>query len=123
MLKENVKSFPQSLGIKGFAESEGWLLNFKTRHDITFKKICGESASMDISICSEWIGKPNKLLNGYDPRNIFNTDETGISYKFLPDLTLTFKDEKCHGGKLRKDRIAVLIACNMDGSQNSKYSF
>lgn len=120
MLKEKAKSFAQSLGIKGFAASEGWLSNFKNRHGITFKKICGESASVDISICSQWIDELNQLLNGYDPRNIFNTDETGLFYKCLPDRTLTFKDEKCHGGKLSKDRLTVLLACNMDGSQKLK---
>jgi hypothetical protein len=25
--------------------------------------------------------------------------------------------EKCHGGKLRKDGITVLVAANMDGSE------
>ena len=120
MLKEKAKFFANSLKIKEFAASEGWLTNFKNRHGITFKKICGESASVDISICSQWIDTLNKLLDGYDARNIFNTDETGLFYKCLPDRTLTFKDEKCHGGKLSKDRLTVLLACNMDGSQKLK---
>lgn len=120
MLKEKAKSFAQTLRIEGFAASEGWLSNFKNRHGITFKKICGESASVDNSLCSEWIDKLNQSLNGVDPRNIFNTDETGLFYKCLPDRTLTFKDEKCHGGKLSKDRITVLLACNMDGSEKLK---
>lgn len=120
MLKEKAKSFAQSLGITQFSASEGWLSNFKKRHGITFKKMCGESASVDISICSQWVNKLNQLLDGYEPRNIFNTDETGLFYKCLPDRTLTFKDEKCHGGKLSKERLTVLLACNMDGSQKLK---
>ncbi|UYV73153.1 hypothetical protein LAZ67_10001978 [Cordylochernes scorpioides] len=120
ILKDKAKFFAQSLGIKGFAASEGWLSNFKNRHCISFKKICGESASEDISICSQWIDNLNQLLNGYDSRDIFNTDETGLFYKCLPDRTLAFKDEKCHGGKLSKDRLTVLLACNMDGSQKLK---
>ncbi|XP_039298512.1 tigger transposable element-derived protein 6-like [Nilaparvata lugens] len=117
MLKEKAKSFAESLGIKGFGASEGWLSNFKNRHSITFKKICGESASVDSTVCNEWTDKLKELLNGYEPKDIFNTDETGLSYKCLPDRTLTFRNEKWHGGKHSKERITVLLACNMDGSQ------
>lgn len=120
MLKEKAKSFAQSFGIEGFVASEGWLSNFKSRHSITFKKICGESASVDISICSQWNDKLIQFLNGYNPRDIFNIDETGLFFKCLPNHTLTFKDEKCHGGKLSKDRLTVLLACNWDGSQKLK---
>ena len=66
MFKEKEKSFAQSLGIEKLAASEGWLSNFKNRHAIAFKKICGESASVDISICSKWISKLNELISGYD---------------------------------------------------------
>ncbi|CAH2096716.1 unnamed protein product [Euphydryas editha] len=120
MLKEKAKSFAQSLGIEGFAASEGWLSNFKNRNGITFKKICRKTTSVDVSICSQWINELIQLLNGYDPSDIFNIDETGLFYKCLPDHTLTFKDEKCHGGKLSKDRLTVLLACNLDGSQKLK---
>ncbi|XP_039287415.1 tigger transposable element-derived protein 4-like [Nilaparvata lugens] len=96
MLKEKAKSFAESLGIEGFGASEGWLSNFKNRHSITFKKICGESASVDSMVCNEWTDKLKELLNGYEPKDIFNTDETGLFYKCLPDRTLTFRNEKCH---------------------------
>ena len=41
-------------------------------------------------------------------------------YKCLPDRTLTFKNEKCHGGKNSKERMTVMLAANMDGSQKLK---
>lgn len=41
-------------------------------------------------------------------------------YKCLPDRTLTFKNEKCHGGKNSKERITVMLVANMDGSQKLK---
>lgn len=50
-------------------------------------------------------------------RHTFNADETGLFFKCLPDRTLTFKNEKCHGGKLSKERITLLFAVNMDGSE------
>ena len=60
------------------------------------------------------------MIENYHARDIFNTDETGLFFKCLPDKTLTFKDEKCHGGKHSKERLTVLLAVNMDGSEKLK---
>jgi len=56
----------------------------------------------------------------YAPRDIFNADESGLLYKCLPDRTLTFKGEKCHGGKHSKERVTILFTANMDGSEKLK---
>ncbi|XP_049799751.1 uncharacterized protein LOC126235058 [Schistocerca nitens] len=66
------------------------------------RKICGDCASVDSSLSIAWTGEVKLLLNGYDTPNILNTDE------------------KCYGGKLSKDGITVLIACNICGSQALK---
>jgi hypothetical protein len=34
---------------------------------------------------------------------------------------IVFREEKCHTGKLRKDRITVLVAANTEGSENCPY--
>lgn len=120
MLKEKALSFALSLGIVGFSASEGWLANFKKRHDIVYKKLCGESASVDESVCSNWKIDLKGLLDNYEPRNIFNTDETGLFFKCLPEKTLNFQSEKCHGGKHSKQRVTLLLAANMDGSEKLK---
>lgn len=57
------------------------------------------------------------LLKDYQEQDIFNADETGLFFKCLPDKTLTFKNEKCHGGKHSKERVTLLLAANMDGSE------
>lgn len=71
---------------------------------MTFKNVCGESASIDPSISQDWKIEFTSLLIDYDARDIFNADETGLFYKCLPDRTLTFKNEKCHDGKNSKER-------------------
>ncbi|XP_063230823.1 tigger transposable element-derived protein 4-like [Bacillus rossius redtenbacheri] len=38
-------------------------------------------------------------------------------FKCTPDKTLAFKSEKCHGGKLSKERVTLLVGANMDGSE------
>ncbi|GFW20208.1 tigger transposable element-derived protein 4 [Trichonephila clavipes] len=117
LLKEKAKAFAKELGIE-FSASEGWLTNFKKRNGIVFKKMCGES-SVDINVCSKWQNSLSDLMKEHEPCNIFNTDETGLFFKYLPEKTFTFKKEKCHGGKHSKERLTILLAVNMDGSEKN----
>lgn len=57
----------------------------------------------------------------YDARNIFNADETGLFYNCLLNRTLTFKNDKCHGGKNSKERIIVMLAANINGFQKLRH--
>ncbi|GFY36906.1 tigger transposable element-derived protein 6 [Trichonephila clavipes] len=102
LLKEKAKAFAKELGIE-FSASDRWLTNFKKRNGIVFKKMCGESLSVGINVCSKWQNSLSDLIKEYEPRNIFNTDETGLFFKCLPEKTFTFKKEKCHGGKHSKE--------------------
>ena len=52
----------------------------------------------------------------YEPRDIYNADETGLFFNVFPDRTLAYKGESCHGGKISKDRLTVLLRVNTDGS-------
>lgn len=82
--------------------------------------MCGESASVGEVICKEWKEKLLELTENYDPRNIFNADETELFFKCLPNRTLCFRNEKYHGGKSSKERVTLLFAANMDGSEKLK---
>ncbi|GFV50387.1 tigger transposable element-derived protein 6 [Trichonephila clavipes] len=116
LLKEKAKAFTKELGIE-FSACEGWLTNFKKRNRIVFKKMCEESSSVDINVCSKWQNSLSDLIKEYEPCNIFNTDETGLFFKCLSEKTFTFKKEKCHGGKHSKERLTILLAVNMDSSE------
>jgi hypothetical protein len=85
------------------------------------KNACGESADESEEDCTNWKRDvlPN-LLKNYRECDVFNADETGLFFKCLPDKTLTFKYEKCHGGKHSKERVTLLLATNMDGSEKIK---
>lgn len=117
ILKEKAKMFAAKLGINDFRASEGWLEKFKKRHAINFKKICGESAAVPEDVCIEWKEKLLELIENYESRDVFNADETGLFFKCLPDRTLSFMNEKCHGGKNSKERVTLLFGTNMDGSE------
>nr|XP_043069112.1 tigger transposable element-derived protein 6-like [Drosophila bipectinata] len=97
LLKEKALFFAKAMNIMDFKASSGWLDRFKHRHNIAFKKMCGESSSVDDDVCSEWKEKLSDLIKDYEDKDIFNADETGLFYKCLPDRTYCFKNEKCHG--------------------------
>jgi hypothetical protein len=61
-------------------------------------------------------GKSGILLRGYEPQDVYNADETGLFFNMLPDRTLAYKGESCHGRKHSKDRVTVLLCVNSDGS-------
>jgi len=51
---------------------------------------------------------------------VFNIDETTLffkGYQIKYYKIFTFKEEKCHVGKLSKDRLKIVLAVNMDGSE------
>ncbi|XP_054259576.1 tigger transposable element-derived protein 6-like [Macrosteles quadrilineatus] len=120
ILQEKAQQFASELGHEQFRASNGWLQNFKKRNEIIFRKICGESAKVDDSVCSEWKDKLIALTEGYEPENIYNADETGLFFKCLPDKTLSFKGDKCHGGKSSKDRLTVMLCANCTGTDKLK---
>ncbi|XP_019894080.1 tigger transposable element-derived protein 6-like [Musca domestica] len=120
LLMEKANFFAKKLNVNNFKASNGWLDKVKKRNNITYKKICGKSAAVDENVCLEWKEKLKDLIKYYDANDIFNADETGLFYKCLPDHTFCFKDEKCHGGKHSKERVTLLFAANMDGTEKLK---
>jgi len=115
------KEFAKAFGNFEFTGSVGWLEKWKRRHNITFRVISGESASVNDECLDNWLSnKWPKLCQGYTPAEIFNCDETGLFYKMLPNKSLHFANEKCPGGKHSKDRLSILFCCNSDGSEKLK---
>ena len=119
LLQAKAEEFALQLGETSFKCSTGWLDRFKDRHGITFKKVCGESKSVNehSKDMTDWAAELKTLLSEYNPNDIFNADETGLFFRLLPDKTLDFKGADCHGGKCSKDRLTVLVCANMSGSE------
>jgi hypothetical protein len=101
----------------GFKGSEGWLDRFKTRHCISFVVKHGERESNDTAGAAQWYATQlPAILKKYSKENIFNADETGLSYRLLPDGTLKLDSESVAGSKKSKDRVTLLPLTNWTGS-------
>ncbi|XP_062567409.1 tigger transposable element-derived protein 4-like [Saccostrea cucullata] len=109
LLMAKSEEFATQLGDTEFKYSMGWLDRFKERHAITFKRVCGESNSVNekSTAMTEWSSNLKTLLDKYNPSDIYNADETGLFFRLLPDKTLEFKGVDCHGGKSSKDRLTM----------------
>jgi hypothetical protein len=118
MVRSKAASFAEMMGIEGFKASEGWLYRLKVDEKISFKRFCGEALGSDKDGGNEWVQNvlPG-IIEGYEPRNIFNADETGLFYRGTPKGTLTVQECPAVGGRDSKERLTFLIISNMDGSE------
>ncbi|GBN66953.1 Major centromere autoantigen B [Araneus ventricosus] len=84
VLKEKSLEFANELGESSFVASNGWLQRFNSRHNLSFKKLCGEAADFDSSSLKEWKDVVlQDILERYESAYVFNVDECGL---FLSDL-------------------------------------
>ncbi|GBN03409.1 Tigger transposable element-derived protein 4 [Araneus ventricosus] len=118
MLQQKAEDFAKELDSNSeFKSSNGWLENFKKRHNIFFRELCGESTSVDASSCEKRLSELPSLLRDYKADDVFNADETGLFFQCLPNKTAAFKGEERHGGKQGKIRVTVLLAANQSGKE------
>jgi len=110
-LREKAKIIAAQLNINNFSVSNGWVSRFKDRHGLVFKKLAGESAEVSVESTDAWLESLPSLLRGYEPCNVYNADKTGLFFNVLPDRTLAYKGESCHGGIHSKDRLLTVLLC------------
>ena len=86
--------------------------------DGKFKKQHGEKQDVDDFSAERWVvdALPD-IIKDYEPRDIFNVDETSLYWRAIPDKMLAFKTAEAAGNKVAKERVTLLLACNMDGGE------
>jgi hypothetical protein len=95
-----------------------WINRFKSRRGIVSKKLHGEAAAVNPVVVENW--KENVLpviRRQFKDEDIFNSDETGLFWKMMPNSTLVRKNETCAGGKRAKDRVTVLVGASAAGEK------
>ena len=107
-----------------FKASSGWLWRFLKRHGIGQITLSGEIRSADNEAADAYPATLKTIIEegGYVDEQIYNTDETGVYYKMLPDKTLAVKSDehRKEGFKAIKDRLTLLFTVNKTGSHKLK---
>ena len=80
---------------------------------------CGESGGVDRETVEDWKKRISEICAGYEPKNIFNADETGLLYRALPTRSLLPKGDlsASAGVKTDKIRITVLVVLSATGEK------
>ena len=71
-----------------FKASNGWLEKFQNRWNIKSRKISGVNESDNKKAASEFSKNDKDILSGYEPKDIFNFDESELFWKLFPDRTI-----------------------------------
>lgn len=101
-----------------FKASPGWLHRFKQRHGIRQLRLQGESLSADTAEIGPYKKKVSEYIEErqLSLHQIFNTDETGLYWRLLPEKTLAGGHEKtAKNFKKPKDRVTILATANASG--------
>jgi hypothetical protein len=63
---------------------------FLRKNNLVYKTILGEGAIVNPETVIDWKSEElPKIIDVYQPKDIFNIDETGLFYNFQPSKTLT----------------------------------
>ena len=59
------------IDIEDFKCSDGWLSQFKSRHNISYKNVCGQSSDVNKEVCNILGKRLPELLFTYLPKGYF----------------------------------------------------
>lgn len=117
LIQEKALTIALEMNNDDFMASNGWLQKFQARHNIKCTILSGESAEVDPDVVEDWSKRLANISAGYELRNIFNCDETGLFFRLLPSRSLVEKGQTCHGGKKSKERFTVLLCASATGEK------
>lgn len=121
MIRQEANIIAKNLNIINFTASSVWIVRFRKHNVLVYRRVCGESAAIDINDVESWIKNIlPKILAGYGIDDVYNADEFELLFSLLPDRTMTLRADNYYGGKRSKERLTVLLCCN--ASESNKLS-
>ena len=116
MLREKAKNLGKHMGID-FNPSVSWVTRWRERNFISFTSKHRRKLNCNSAADKHWLNSVwPKIQERFAASEIYNCDETGLYFRFLPEGTWYFKNEDLAKHEKCKDHLTVLLAANMDGS-------
>lgn len=122
VLEKKAAEIAAELGLAEFKASVGFIQKWAQRHHLRNVALWGQGGSaIDAAKRGEErMSEIRAELANYDPRNIYNMDETGLQYRCLPNRAYIAAGQRrrARGTKAMKakDRVALVLACNATGT-------
>ena len=82
--------------------------------------LSGESGDVPADAVADWARRLPVVCEGYEPKDIFNADETGLFFRALPSRSMVAKGESSKGGKVSNHGVA---GCERDGREAEAPSY
>jgi hypothetical protein len=118
-----VKSIASNLSIPemDFKASWQWLSRFTVRQGLQKMLLHGEGAEVNKFDLRLLVALDDlyAIIAQYDPENVYNMDETGLSFRLLSRYNLLMPDEDIStnsGKKKSKDRVSLIVCANVVGT-------
>jgi len=122
VLETRAREIATELGVKGFFGSPGFIQRWASRHRLKSVKLWGQagSAAEAVRLGERRMAEIRADLATYDPEHIYNMEETGLQYRYLPNQSYIAagRRRRARGSKAMKakDRVTFVLACNATGS-------
>ena len=100
-----------------FKASWKWFSHFRERRGMTQMFLHGEVDKNDPTLLNN-LQVLYSEISKYEPRHVYNMDETGLFYRMVPKYTLIMPDENVtsvRGKKKSKDRVSLVVCANATG--------
>ncbi|KAJ4443982.1 hypothetical protein ANN_05771 [Periplaneta americana] len=114
ILREKALEFASQIGEEKFSASNGWLERFRLRHNIVFQSANSKVRKVP---SEDWKDRLPSITSGYEARDIYIMDETGLFFRCLSQKSMALKSEQCKGGKMSKKRLTILLCANAVGEK------
>jgi hypothetical protein len=100
IIKEFALELANNLHLNNFKASNGWLRRLCNKYDIKFNSYSGEAADVDQELIDNWEQQMGILTEGFNPKDVFNFDETALFIRMMPKKSFMKKGSKYIGGNI-----------------------
>ena len=90
MIQEEALQIVLKLNVTGFTAYK-----WKTRHNVKQFSVAGEDGEVNAETLESWAERLPEIVKGYELKDIWNADETGLFWRALPVKSLSVKKGRC----------------------------